>query len=155
MQDGVILAWKGTHETNLTFQLAATLTGHTQGITSLVVGGGNRLCSGSKDHTIRVSFFSLRIFFFLLFYLFLLLVVSIRRELDYLRSLVLSSALLASSILEGLCLDSISFRPGADLLLKRFCIVLVRNFPFSNLALNQYDVLPFMYFAGNNNISLF
>ncbi|XP_030967662.1 zinc finger CCCH domain-containing protein 17-like [Quercus lobata] len=54
VEDGVILAWKGTCESNLTFQLAATLKGHTHGITSLVVGGGNRLYSGSKDHTIRV-----------------------------------------------------------------------------------------------------
>ncbi|KAL0009023.1 hypothetical protein SO802_010525 [Lithocarpus litseifolius] len=51
---GVILAWNGTYETNITFQLATTLKGHTHGITSLVVGGGNRLYSGSKDHTIRV-----------------------------------------------------------------------------------------------------
>ncbi|KAK7845014.1 zinc finger ccch domain-containing protein 63 [Quercus suber] len=49
VEDGVILAWKGTYETNLTFQLAATLKGYTH-----VVGGGNRLYSGSKDHTIRV-----------------------------------------------------------------------------------------------------
>uniref|UniRef100_A0A7N2LJY7 Uncharacterized protein n=1 Tax=Quercus lobata TaxID=97700 RepID=A0A7N2LJY7_QUELO len=54
VEDGVILAWKGTYETNITFQLAATLKGHTHGITSLVVGGGNRLYSGSKDQTIRV-----------------------------------------------------------------------------------------------------
>ncbi|KAM3732135.1 hypothetical protein ACB098_11G037500 [Castanea mollissima] len=54
VEDGVILAWKGTYETNHIFQLAATLKGHTHGITSLVVGGGNRLYSGSKDHTIRV-----------------------------------------------------------------------------------------------------
>nr|POF00523.1 isoform 2 of zinc finger ccch domain-containing protein 17 [Quercus suber] len=56
VEDGVILAWKGTCESNLTFQLAATLKGHTHGITSLVVGGGNRLYSGSKDHTIRLVF---------------------------------------------------------------------------------------------------
>ncbi|KAL0008767.1 hypothetical protein SO802_010269 [Lithocarpus litseifolius] len=53
LQDGVILAWKGTCKSNLTFQLAAILKGHTHGITSLVVGG-NSLYSGSKDHTIRV-----------------------------------------------------------------------------------------------------
>ena len=90
MQDGVILAWKGTYETNITFQLAATLKGHTHGITSLVVGGGNRLYSGSKDHTIRVSF-SLQEFFPPAVVSFMLWVVSIWRELDYLRSLVLSS----------------------------------------------------------------
>ncbi|XP_065623334.1 zinc finger CCCH domain-containing protein 48-like [Quercus suber] len=54
LEDGVILAWKDTYETNITFQLAATLKGHTHGITSLVVGGGNRLYSGSKDHRIIV-----------------------------------------------------------------------------------------------------
>uniref|UniRef100_A0A2N9ID15 C3H1-type domain-containing protein n=1 Tax=Fagus sylvatica TaxID=28930 RepID=A0A2N9ID15_FAGSY len=53
IEDGVILAWKGTNETNITFQVAATLKGHTRGVTSLVVGG-KRLYSGSMDHTIRV-----------------------------------------------------------------------------------------------------
>uniref|UniRef100_A0A2N9IQ39 C3H1-type domain-containing protein n=1 Tax=Fagus sylvatica TaxID=28930 RepID=A0A2N9IQ39_FAGSY len=53
VEDGVILAWKGTNETNVTFQVAATLKGHTRGVTSLVVGG-KRLYSGSMDHTIRV-----------------------------------------------------------------------------------------------------
>ncbi len=48
------MAWKGTNETNITFQVAATLKGHTRGVTSLVVGG-KRLYSGSMDHTIRVS----------------------------------------------------------------------------------------------------
>ena len=48
------MAWKGTNETNVTFQVAATLKGHTRGVTSLVVGG-KRLYSGSMDHTIRVS----------------------------------------------------------------------------------------------------
>ena len=83
LQDGVILAWKGTCESNLTFQLAATLKGHTHGITSLVVGGGNRLYSGSKDHTIRVSFFSSRFIYLFIFLSFMLWVVSIWRELDY------------------------------------------------------------------------
>ncbi|KAL0009017.1 hypothetical protein SO802_010519 [Lithocarpus litseifolius] len=46
-QDGVILASKGTCESNLTFQFAAILKGHTHGITSLVVGGGNMLYSGT------------------------------------------------------------------------------------------------------------
>ena len=72
LQDGVILAWKGTCESNLTFQLAATLKGHTHGITSLVVGGGNRLYSGSKDHTIRVSFFSSRFIYLFIFLSFML-----------------------------------------------------------------------------------
>ena len=60
----MVLFWhvKALMETNITFQLAATLKGHTHGITSLVVGGGNRLYSGSKDHTIWVSF-SLQEFF--------------------------------------------------------------------------------------------
>ncbi|GMY05041.1 zinc finger CCCH domain-containing protein 48-like isoform X2 [Fagus crenata] len=53
VEDGVILAWKGSCETDLKFQLAATLKGHTCGVTSLVVGG-KRLYSGSMDHTIRV-----------------------------------------------------------------------------------------------------
>ncbi|KAG6733326.1 zinc finger CCCH domain-containing protein 48-like isoform X1 [Carya illinoinensis] len=52
-EDGVIYTWKGCYEANLTLQLAATLKGHTLGVTSLVVGGKS-LYSGSLDHTIRV-----------------------------------------------------------------------------------------------------
>ncbi|KAB1202080.1 Zinc finger CCCH domain-containing protein 17 [Morella rubra] len=52
-QDGVILVWKGSWNTNPPLQLAASLKGHTCDIVSLVIGGDN-LYSGSKDHTIRV-----------------------------------------------------------------------------------------------------
>ncbi|XP_059438087.1 zinc finger CCCH domain-containing protein 48-like [Corylus avellana] len=52
-QDGVILAWKCTSETNSPFQPVASLKGHTSDVVALTVGR-ERLYSGSKDHTIRV-----------------------------------------------------------------------------------------------------
>ncbi|KAE8076587.1 hypothetical protein FH972_015225 [Carpinus fangiana] len=52
-QDGVILAWKCTTETNPPFQPVASLKGHTSDVVSLTVGC-EWLYSGSKDHTIRV-----------------------------------------------------------------------------------------------------
>ena len=55
VQDGSILAWKFNAVTN-TFEPAASLTGHTLGVVSLVVGA-NRLYSGSMDCSIRVSWF--------------------------------------------------------------------------------------------------
>lgn len=58
MQDGSILAWKFNVVTN-TFEPAASLTGHTLGVVSLVVGA-NRLYSGSMDCSIRVSWFQYR-----------------------------------------------------------------------------------------------
>lgn len=54
MQDGSILAWKYNEVTN-NFEPAASLTGHSAAVVSLVVGA-NRLYSGSMDHTIRVHF---------------------------------------------------------------------------------------------------
>lgn len=54
MQDGSILAWKYNEVTN-NFDPAASLTGHSAAVVSLVVGA-NRLYSGSMDNTIRVYF---------------------------------------------------------------------------------------------------
>ncbi|GLT36013.1 hypothetical protein SLA2020_104180 [Shorea laevis] len=51
-QDGTILAWKFNVANNC-FEPAACLKGHTLAVVSLVVGG-NRLYSGSMDHSIRV-----------------------------------------------------------------------------------------------------
>lgn len=53
LQDGSILAWKFNAVAN-TFEPAASLKGHTLAVVTLVVGG-NRIYSGSMDHTIRVS----------------------------------------------------------------------------------------------------
>ncbi|KAG6411314.1 hypothetical protein SASPL_129394 [Salvia splendens] len=50
--DGTILAWKFNAATNC-FEPAASLKGHTLAVVTLVVGG-NRMYSGSMDHTIRV-----------------------------------------------------------------------------------------------------
>ncbi|XP_062161208.1 zinc finger CCCH domain-containing protein 63-like isoform X2 [Alnus glutinosa] len=52
-QDGVILAWKISNETNPPWQPVASLKGHSCDVLSLTVGV-NRLYSGSKDRTIRV-----------------------------------------------------------------------------------------------------
>lgn len=52
IQDGSILAWKFNAATN-SFEPAASLVGHTLAVVTLVVGG-NRMYSGSMDHTIRV-----------------------------------------------------------------------------------------------------
>ncbi|XP_057951945.1 zinc finger CCCH domain-containing protein 63-like [Malania oleifera] len=51
-EDGTILAWKSGLEAN-SFDLAASLKGHSRAVVSLVVGD-KRLYSGSIDHTIRV-----------------------------------------------------------------------------------------------------
>ncbi|XP_058224753.1 zinc finger CCCH domain-containing protein 17-like [Rhododendron vialii] len=51
-QDGTILAWKPSSETN-GLDLAASLKGHSGGVISLCVGA-KRLYSGSMDNTIRV-----------------------------------------------------------------------------------------------------
>ncbi|KAF5732322.1 zinc finger CCCH domain-containing protein 48 [Tripterygium wilfordii] len=51
-QDGAILAWRYNAATN-GFDPAASLTGHSLAVVSLVVGA-NRLCSGSMDKSIRV-----------------------------------------------------------------------------------------------------
>ncbi|KAF5749836.1 zinc finger CCCH domain-containing protein 48-like [Tripterygium wilfordii] len=51
-QDGVILAWKGSSESDPPFQLAASLEGHTSAVTCLTVGAMG-LYSGSMDQTIR------------------------------------------------------------------------------------------------------
>ncbi|KAL4288834.1 hypothetical protein HN51_057068 [Arachis hypogaea] len=51
-QDGSILAWKFNVVVNV-FEPAASLTGHSRGVVSLVVGP-NRLYSASMDNTIRV-----------------------------------------------------------------------------------------------------
>ncbi|KAI8545223.1 hypothetical protein RHMOL_Rhmol07G0024200 [Rhododendron molle] len=51
-QDGTILAWKPSSETN-GLDLAASLKGHSGGVISLCVGA-KRLYSGSVDNTIRV-----------------------------------------------------------------------------------------------------
>lgn len=53
LQDGSILAWKFNAVANC-FEPAASLKGHTLAVVTLVVGG-NRMYSGSMDHTIRVS----------------------------------------------------------------------------------------------------
>ncbi|KAK0596529.1 hypothetical protein LWI29_016506 [Acer saccharum] len=52
-QDGNILAWKGSSETENPFQLTASLKGHIRPVTCIAVGG-KRLYSGSMDNTIRV-----------------------------------------------------------------------------------------------------
>ncbi|KAK2652176.1 hypothetical protein Ddye_012032 [Dipteronia dyeriana] len=52
-QDGNILAWKGSSETENPFQLTASLKGHIRPVTCITVGG-KRLYSGSMDNTIRV-----------------------------------------------------------------------------------------------------
>ncbi|CAO2835016.1 unnamed protein product [Amaranthus hypochondriacus] len=53
--DGSILAWKFNHETT-SFELVATLKGHTGAVISLIGGVKfkNMLCSGSADNTISV-----------------------------------------------------------------------------------------------------
>lgn len=53
MQEGTILAWKFNVAANC-FEPAASLKGHTLAVVTLVVGG-NRMYSGSMDHSIKVS----------------------------------------------------------------------------------------------------
>lgn len=53
LQEGTILAWKFNVAANC-FEPAASLKGHTLAVVTLVVGG-NRMYSGSMDHSIRVS----------------------------------------------------------------------------------------------------
>ena len=53
LQNGVIIAWKGSCEAN-SFQVAASLEGHTGAVLCLTVGE-KMLFSGSVDQTIRVS----------------------------------------------------------------------------------------------------
>ena len=55
MQDGTILVWKWNPATNIP-EPAAMLKGHEGAVCSLVVGAG-RLYSGSRDCTIKVTYF--------------------------------------------------------------------------------------------------
>lgn len=53
LQDGVILAWKGSNENPNLFEPATSLKGHTGAVICLTVGK-KRLYSGSTDNSIRV-----------------------------------------------------------------------------------------------------
>ena len=55
-QDGTVLVWKFNVADN-TFEPAASLSGHTLPVVSLI-SGADRLYSASMDHTIRVSLFA-------------------------------------------------------------------------------------------------
>ncbi|KAJ9171313.1 hypothetical protein P3X46_014700 [Hevea brasiliensis] len=52
LQDGIILAWKGSTENPNPFELSLSLEGHTAAVICLTVGE-KRLYSGSMDNTVR------------------------------------------------------------------------------------------------------
>ncbi|XP_028781394.1 zinc finger CCCH domain-containing protein 48-like [Neltuma alba] len=52
--DGVIYAWRSSSEANFPFKLLATLNGHTRAVVCLTGGPGDKLYSGSVDHSIKV-----------------------------------------------------------------------------------------------------
>lgn len=63
LQDGAILAWKGSAKNPNPFELASSMKGHTSAVICLTIGR-NRLYSGSVDNTIRVMLVTLLFFSF-------------------------------------------------------------------------------------------